>query len=262
MQRILKISKFRNIGLEEPETLVLNHSMEKGKIGELIILIGANNSGKSNVLDALTCVSKGQLRERDVTTLSFSPEDMIPSVNFGVRNKDEYIYYNMTYGQQANCQIGVNDPESVSPSREVLLTDLKEAYQFLTQSGTPADHIRSLIETLSNDETEVTPELVNEVVSKISNGEQKWFARFGRSETFAQALPANGYWRSVRAQSGNPLDKANAYCMNKFGIPFLPNIIIYQEQSLDSNNLRTSPREIQNSLFFRSLFKAIGVNFN
>ena len=102
MQRILKISKYRNIGLEEPETLVLNHSIEKGKIGELIILIGANNSGKSNVLDALTSVPKGQLRDRDITTLSFNPEDRIPSVSFGITDKENISKPGMIVRQIVN----------------------------------------------------------------------------------------------------------------------------------------------------------------
>ena len=57
MERKLSISAFRNIGFENEkpskEGLVLNHSLAKGNLGDLVILIGANNSGKSNVLDAI-----------------------------------------------------------------------------------------------------------------------------------------------------------------------------------------------------------------
>lgn len=57
MERRLQISSFRNIGFENGkpshEGLILNHTLTKGSIGDLVILIGANNSGKSNVLDAL-----------------------------------------------------------------------------------------------------------------------------------------------------------------------------------------------------------------
>ena len=80
MKRVLKIEKFRNIGLEKTEQLVLNQSMEKGKMGNLVILIGANNSGKSNVLDALCQFTKKQFDERDVTMLSYEPANRIPSL--------------------------------------------------------------------------------------------------------------------------------------------------------------------------------------
>lgn len=53
MERVLEIEKFRNLGLDKKEKLIINKSLEKGKMGDLVILIGANNSGKSNVLDAL-----------------------------------------------------------------------------------------------------------------------------------------------------------------------------------------------------------------
>ena len=78
MERILEIQKFRNIGLNGKEKLVLNSSMKKGEIGNLIIVVGANNSGKSNVLDALTCFGDKKMAERDITTLSYSEEDRIP----------------------------------------------------------------------------------------------------------------------------------------------------------------------------------------
>lgn len=60
-RRFLKIQNFRNIGvtknLEEFQTLYLNNTLNKDEIGELIILIGENNVGKSNILDAVNVIS-------------------------------------------------------------------------------------------------------------------------------------------------------------------------------------------------------------
>ena len=60
-QRFLKIKNFKNIGItkeeEQWERLYLNNSLDKDKIGELIILIGENNVGKSNILDAINIIS-------------------------------------------------------------------------------------------------------------------------------------------------------------------------------------------------------------
>ena len=53
MERVLEYEKYRNLGLKNKERLVLNKSLEKGKMGNLVIVVGANNSGKSNVLDGL-----------------------------------------------------------------------------------------------------------------------------------------------------------------------------------------------------------------
>ena len=60
-QRFLKIKNFKNIGItkeeDQWERLYLNNSLDKDKIGELIILIGENNVGKSNILDAINIIN-------------------------------------------------------------------------------------------------------------------------------------------------------------------------------------------------------------
>ncbi|GAA7654670.1 hypothetical protein JP0143_07820 [Helicobacter pylori] len=50
-KRVLKLHHFRNLGKNLPTELFLNSSFEKH--GELVILVGENNVGKSNVLEAL-----------------------------------------------------------------------------------------------------------------------------------------------------------------------------------------------------------------
>ena len=74
MNRYLRIEKFRNIGIDKEEKLMINSSLKKGEQGNLIILVGENNSGKSNVLDALMRFQSKNMQERDVT---------IPCICFG-----------------------------------------------------------------------------------------------------------------------------------------------------------------------------------
>ncbi|UOS16724.1 ATP-binding protein [Helicobacter pylori] len=50
-KRVLKLHQFRNLGKNLPMVLLLNSSFEKH--GELVILVGENNVGKSNILEAL-----------------------------------------------------------------------------------------------------------------------------------------------------------------------------------------------------------------
>ncbi len=50
-KRVLKLHHFRNLGKNLPTELLLNSSFEKH--GELVILVGENNVGKSNVLETL-----------------------------------------------------------------------------------------------------------------------------------------------------------------------------------------------------------------
>ncbi len=50
-KRVLKLHQFRNLGKNLPTELLLNSSFEKH--GGLVILVGENNVGKSNILEAL-----------------------------------------------------------------------------------------------------------------------------------------------------------------------------------------------------------------
>ncbi|MBM0607787.1 ATP-binding protein, partial [Helicobacter pylori] len=50
-KRVLKLHHFRNLGRNLPAELLLNSSFEKH--GGLVVLVGENNVGKSNVLEAL-----------------------------------------------------------------------------------------------------------------------------------------------------------------------------------------------------------------
>ncbi len=51
-KRVLKLHHFRNLGRKSPTELLLNSSFDE-KHGGLVILVGENNVGKSNVLEAL-----------------------------------------------------------------------------------------------------------------------------------------------------------------------------------------------------------------
>ncbi|GAA8285498.1 hypothetical protein HpBT170_08050 [Helicobacter pylori] len=50
-KRVLKLHQFRNLGKNLPTELLLNSGFEKH--GGLVILVGENNVGKSNILEAL-----------------------------------------------------------------------------------------------------------------------------------------------------------------------------------------------------------------
>ncbi|PDW48833.1 hypothetical protein BB434_05725 [Helicobacter pylori] len=59
-KRVLKLHPFRNLGRKSPAELLLNSSFEKH--GELVILVGENNVGKSNVLEALKIFNDADIK--------------------------------------------------------------------------------------------------------------------------------------------------------------------------------------------------------
>ncbi|MFP6251371.1 ATP-binding protein [Helicobacter pylori] len=59
-KRVLKLHYFRNLGRKSPTELLLNSSFEKH--GGLVVLVGENNVGKSNVLEALTIFNDADIK--------------------------------------------------------------------------------------------------------------------------------------------------------------------------------------------------------
>ncbi len=60
-KRVLKLHQFRNLGKNSPAKLLLNSSFDE-KHGELVVLVGENNVGKSNVLEALTIFNDADIK--------------------------------------------------------------------------------------------------------------------------------------------------------------------------------------------------------
>ncbi|GAA9031668.1 hypothetical protein Taitung216_02410 [Helicobacter pylori] len=59
-KRVLKLHQFRNLGKKSPTGLLLNSSFEKH--GGLVILVGENNVGKSNILEALKAFNDADIK--------------------------------------------------------------------------------------------------------------------------------------------------------------------------------------------------------
>ncbi len=60
-KRVLKLHHFRNLGRKSPAKLLLNSSFDE-KHGGLVVLVGENNIGKSNVLEALTIFNDADIK--------------------------------------------------------------------------------------------------------------------------------------------------------------------------------------------------------
>ncbi|WQT22271.1 ATP-binding protein [Helicobacter pylori] len=60
-KRVLKLHQFRNLGRKSPTKLLLNSSFDE-KHGGLVVLVGENNVGKSNVLEALKIFNNADVK--------------------------------------------------------------------------------------------------------------------------------------------------------------------------------------------------------
>ena len=62
-RRFLKIKNFKNIGIDKYQYLNLNNTLDPYKKGELVIIVGENNVGKSNILEAIERINSNNLEK-------------------------------------------------------------------------------------------------------------------------------------------------------------------------------------------------------
>lgn len=297
MERFIKFSKYRNIGLESPETLILNHSIKCDEIGDLVILIGPNNSGKSNILSGLVSLRDKELQKRDVTTLSFSNEDLVPEITFGIRDENiGSISYKLTYGKRPPiCRIDLNRDKNHIPTKEMLIADIKAASGFILERC-GVNVLEDSLQEVKSLEKEVTKDFADHIAEQITNARND---RRSKLIGFESAMPADGYWFNYQDPNSDELmsqedefhysnspyesredahirygrriakkehhtddelAKADIYCKDKYGIRFMPSIVVYQEKPLGNSDLNSTPDKIESNLFFRSLLKSINID--
>lgn len=90
-KRVLKLHQFRNLGKKSPTGLLLNSSFEKH--GGLVILVGENNVGKSNILEALKAFNDTDIKlcnENDYFK-AHEPEDAVLSLEEETSRNNETI---------------------------------------------------------------------------------------------------------------------------------------------------------------------------
>lgn len=273
MERALRIEGYRNIGFkdEKPhrERLVINNSLKKGELGDLIILIGANNAGKSNVLDALETFGNKQIQERDVTDLCMEEECRKPALTLFARNteKEDEFAYKKEY-QQAD--------EIVYPE-----DDSEREFQFITVESFPkslrrisdternyigTSELYSLLESFAkkyedNQFTENDLSGVTTDVFKVLEFLQRQYGRSGHWNNFYNQTRNTEIMKeySVSHNTGNTSYRniLNGKYLAKYGYNFIPSILTYKNNDISNNNLVSDYNNIASNKFFSALFNSI-----
>lgn len=264
MERIIKLSKFRNIGLKEEERFVLNTSLEKNKIGDLVILIGPNNSGKSNVLDALGKFSSGKFSDRDITTLSYDEKDRIPQLTFEVKDSNVIGKYLLTYGQNPKYEM-IELNKDIKLTNEQIKLSLNKIIDYLKKLQIQP----TVLEEIYSKQGEIDD--LGSIFNALDNLEQTYsrernyyYGSQRNQETlllklvsFDEKDPLISLYKDYRTDS---LSRLNKYFSDKYGISFIPKIYQYREEFISSDDMIVTPSNLSNSSFFKALFKAIGID--
>ena len=274
-RRFLKIQNYRNIGvtkeLEEFQTLYLNNTLNKDEMGELIILIGENNVGKSNILDAVNVIRPIE----NIKSIDFKKdipdfmdyEDAKPRIKliYADENKSPEIEYFLD--ENKNIKYEFNNPkelrylelEYIKKEFEInitLLEDNIELSQDINIINAYKSKINNILENydniLKNNHSNIIDEIkmIFKKLEKLNNEYNECIKKhkydINLSKISFKDLDTDEHYKKILGKN-----------QEKYNINFIPNIIYYKEEELKNSDLITTPEEIKNSSFFNSLFKAI-----
>lgn len=273
MERALRIEGYRNIGFkdEKPhrERLVINNSLNKGELGDLIILIGANNAGKSNVLDALETFGNKQIQERDVTDLYMEEECRKPALTLFARNteKEDEFAYKKEWKQPD--EIIYPEDDSEREFQFITVENFPESLQRISDTernyiGT--SKLYSLLESFAkkyedNQFTENDLSGVTTDVFKVLESLQSQYGRSGHWNNFYNQTRNTEIMKeySVSHNTGNTSYRniLDGKYLAKYGYNFIPSILTYKNNDISNNNLVSDYNNIASNKFFSALFNSI-----
>jgi len=278
-ERSLRIQAFRNIGFkdEKPwyERIVLSNSLKKGELGGLRIVIGANNSGKSNVIRALNVFSDEELSERDVTDLFVEQNCKIPQITLFARDDgDEEDRYAYTKTLEEEDSITTPKPMDEEYSFSYLTKE-----NFLDElnviSDAENDYLQYYCDKLldlyneDHDEEESIDDVFKETSIKMLSiltsyknayGSTREWEKFRRAISRTHAYKEFEAYLNFKSSNDEIKDKVNYIYKKEFGYNFIPKILAYTEEFISNDDLNSDYESIEESQFFLALFHSIDVN--
>lgn len=284
-QRFLKIKNFKNIGItkeeDQWERLYLNNSLDKDKIGELIILIGENNVGKSNILDAINTISLTEKSKKSYNFKNCKPyfkgyHDCLPKLKL-VYKDDENNSYDLELSINENGSVELinslpKDTKIIKP--QLTLDKITEEFKSKFSSYT-----KEIMDYGYTESLDIIKKDYDDIINSKGNINTKYeklkglyvvLDKFFKDFVEYYNHRNSGYYNNNQIKHLKFIDMDTiAYTeqkevetykdtiKEKYDIDFIPNIIYYKEEHITVDELKTTPEKIKDSKFFNSLFKSI-----
>ena len=287
--RVFAIKAFRNIGFDDQgtptnEKLYLNYSLNKEYLGDLVILIGPNNSGKSNVLDALECFAKFNITDRDKSDNFMNDDQLKPNLslvefiddkphqswNLNVNNELEYIDSNGQKYTKPRFDINnyidrINDTNVVNyyndcfhimqSSQLDVNFDINTCRQINYANG--YQQIKYDVAKIKEYFKLIYQKLIEIYEDSIKNPNGLYRNRNGYQVSITQILNVMKRYNEISTFLNDYaayLTKAKNFPST---IPNLPKIIRYKQQDINDKDLSCIPDDVNKNDFFKSILKVI-----
>ena len=277
--RNLGIKGFRNIGFdnetEKEERLILNYSLDKDLIGDLVILIGPNNAGKSNVLDAITSWKNNDYdNERNKSDVFLMDSTQHPLVELFSLVGDKKILVGPELAQLVNSftppsSMTVNDnPDSFSLSLKngaiINADDYVNAVDYAKDTWPRYGASREM--KVNFDEGNFS-DLIHNILLNLIKLEKSFdstaaatIGHLKQDKLWGAFLTAyESYLKNNRLDHlPKAIVKIKATNSNADLTKYTPQVIKYEEHHISNRDLICSADKIQESEFFNALLKMMG----
>jgi len=269
-ERVLKIKNYRNIGVEETQELLLNTSLAPGEMGSMVVVVGPNNCGKSNCLDALISFgSKDGLSGKDVP--DFSNENPSPRLSVAIANDDITLGIDkiLVDGKKSIEKYFYNDKKNNIMIESNLVSKPSQA---------AIDFGLSIVSyNVKNGHSSRLPEQYRQMAIDATNT-RSLTDRYDIVEPVHKvniSVFGTAYWKNIGSHytdqmvSGyikefdptmyeTPREIIEWETKNQMSV--YPTIIRFAETVTANSQLLVTPDQVGNSPFFKALFSAIGFN--
>ncbi len=296
MERALRFEAFRNIGFEKEngelkpksERFVFSNSLNKGEIGNLVIVIGANNSGKSNVLDGLNIYGQNSISERDITDLSFEESCRNPKLKLSSKT-DSGEEYAIEIDKNKTTTISFPENEieekiSLNITKENIyeeLIDLYDEAQSYLDDNPFEEILESNFSEFSNDDYDIDEKCTEEagkfadvqiltIAQKVfeqlktikANRSNAVSYRRNSYDNFISQIENNVFYTDFLENNKEKDDATHKFDSNfksEFGYKFKGNILYYTEKKFSNSSLKTDYENIAASDFLCRVLNVIRV---
>ena len=273
MKRSIVLRNYRNFGLNSGEEYFINRSMNEGQWGDLVILIGPNNSGKSNILSAISSLSSKKLVSNDITDFESESDTSTALIDLVCKENDEYFCNRLSLREGGSSTSSLMICGLEDNCRKFLDTDLESAKKevsnvisaFLREdSGAmPIQLIAQL-----NSKSDLL-KLVRDLTDAYKNNPSDPFVVISGRRLPLKKIekdPADvlkehpeNYGFCLAAAEINLGKEAEEIFKEKNGISLVPNVVTYKDVNYMPEDLISSPGQASAKPFFVNLFKILGI---